>query len=308
MTDQPEWQWKKGGHLGTGRFGQMHVATSLPDGLTMAVRQVEIPAAVDLLTLPEEEQERHRRQHAILNACEREVAICHDHALQHENIVKYLHFTRDAQYVNVFFEYVCGGSVAFMLSVYGGFREPLVKNFTRQILRALDYLHDRGIIHAGVRCGHMFSDNEGLIKLCGPRILDPFDTESMTNSTINSIFTTAPDVIQGGQWSLKADIWSMGCAVVAMFTASHPFPELTPEQAFSEIGHRQFARPATPPHISREAQHFLWQAFSMERERPSAAELLDHPWMRIAPEDSLSLRELIAPKQSDSRQSLFGST
>jgi mitogen-activated protein kinase kinase kinase len=71
----------------------------------------------------------------------------------------------DDKYLNVFLEYVPGGSVAALLRNYGAFEEPLAKNFVRQILEGLNYLHERDIIHRDIKAAHILVDNKGGIKI-----------------------------------------------------------------------------------------------------------------------------------------------
>lgn len=44
-------------------------------------------------------------------------------------------------------EYVPGGSIAWMLSKFQSFDEEIISKFTRQILEAVDYLHNKDIVH-----------------------------------------------------------------------------------------------------------------------------------------------------------------
>lgn len=71
----------------------------------------------------------------------------------------------DDDYLNIFLEYVPGGSVTALLRNYGAFEEPLVKNFVRQILQGLDYLHERNIIHRDIKGANILVDNKGGIKI-----------------------------------------------------------------------------------------------------------------------------------------------
>ena len=71
----------------------------------------------------------------------------------------------DDDYLNIFLEYVPGGSVTALLRNYGAFEEPLVKNFVRQILQGLDYLHERDIIHRDIKGANILVDNKGGIKI-----------------------------------------------------------------------------------------------------------------------------------------------
>ena len=71
----------------------------------------------------------------------------------------------DDEYLNIFLEYVPGGSVAALLRNYGAFEETLVRNFVRQILQGLHYLHERDIIHRDIKGGNILVDNKGGIKI-----------------------------------------------------------------------------------------------------------------------------------------------
>jgi len=71
----------------------------------------------------------------------------------------------DDDYFNIFLEYVPGGSVAALLRNYGAFEEPLVRNFVRQILEGLNYVHERGIVHRDIKGANVLVDNKGGIKI-----------------------------------------------------------------------------------------------------------------------------------------------
>lgn len=65
----------------------------------------------------------------------------------------------------MFLEYVPGGSVAALLRDYGAFEESLVKNFVRQTLTGLNYLHERNIFHRDIKGANILVDNKGGIKI-----------------------------------------------------------------------------------------------------------------------------------------------
>jgi mitogen-activated protein kinase kinase kinase len=71
----------------------------------------------------------------------------------------------EGDFLNIFLEYVPGGSVTALLRNYGSFEEPLVKNFVRQILQGLDYLHERDIIHRDIKGANILVDNKGGVKI-----------------------------------------------------------------------------------------------------------------------------------------------
>ena len=143
------------------------------NGLLMAVKQVEVPTTAS-----------DERKKTMIDALEREIELLKD--LQHANIVQYLcafsidfflcschscmivsppDSSADEEFFNIFLEYVPGGSVAALLRNYGAFEEPLVRNFVRQILEGLHYVHERGIVHRDIKGANVLVDNKGGIKI-----------------------------------------------------------------------------------------------------------------------------------------------
>ncbi|KAF4615438.1 hypothetical protein D9613_003091 [Agrocybe pediades] len=268
-------KWIKGALIGAGSFGKVYLGMDASSGLLMAVKQVELPTG----SAPNQE-----RKKSMLNALEREIELLKN--LQHENIVQYLYSSIDDEYLNIFLEYVPGGSVTALLRNYGAFEEPLVKNFVRQILQGLDYLHERDIIHRDIKGANILVDNKGGIKISDFGISKKVDDNLLTGNRINrpslqgSVFWMAPEVVKQTGHTRKADIWSVGCLVVEMLTGEHPWAQLTQMQAIFKIG--SMARPTIPSDISAEAQDFLKKTFEINHEaRPSAIELLQHPWIAV---------------------------
>ncbi|KAJ6598190.1 kinase-like domain-containing protein [Mycena vulgaris] len=223
------------------------------DGLLVAVRQVELPTAVTEGETAADEEARGRRRillRILLRTCERDVAMLK--SLEHEHILKDLGSSRNAKHANFFFEYEIWS-----------FDAPLAKSFVRQILHGLSYLHDRGIVHGGFQCAHIFVNNVGGIKLCEPHEPEAIDP---TNPS-NFIFWTAPEIIRGTQeWTTKADSWSLGCTVVEMLSADHSYPQLTAAQLVSEIG---TVRPTIPSDLPSDVEDFLRQTFEVDSVGPS---------------------------------------
>lgn len=134
-----------------------------------------------------------------------------------------------------------------------------MKNFVRQILQGLDYLHERDIIHRDIKGANILVDNKGGIKisdfgiskkvddskslklaLLPTHLIDIF-SDLLTGNRINrpslqgSVFWMAPEVVKQTGHTKKADIWSVGCLVVEMLTGEHPWAQLTQMQAIFKV-------------------------------------------------------------------------
>ncbi|CAG8472639.1 45877_t:CDS:10, partial [Gigaspora margarita] len=247
-------KWIKGNFIGMGSFGSVYLGLNSFTGELMAVKQVELPT---------ENSSNNDRKKSMLDALQREITLLEE--LQHENIVQYLGSQYEKGTFNIFLEYVPGGSVATMLNNYGPLEEPLIQSFVRQILQGLNYLHEKDIIHRDIKGANILVDNKGIIKISdfgiSKKVEDQFMAATSARPSLQgSVFWMAPEVIKQTPYTSKADIWSLGCLIVEMFTGDHPFPEFNQTQAMFKIG-LQSCAPKIPDDISEEAQDFLSKTF-----------------------------------------------
>ncbi|KAH6850102.1 kinase-like domain-containing protein [Chaetomium sp. MPI-CAGE-AT-0009] len=272
-------KWMKGAMIGQGSFGSVYLALHAVTGELLAVKQVETPS-------PGANSQSDSRKKSMIDALKREISLLRD--LRHPNIVQYLGCGSSAEYLNIFLEYVAGGSVQTMLNSYGALPEPLIRSFVRQILNGLSYLHNRDIIHRDIKGANILVDNKGTIKISDFGISKKLEATNILNGANNnkhrpslqgSVFWMAPEVVKQTSYTRKADIWSLGCLVVEMMTGQHPFPDCTQLQAIFKIGGAK-ATPTIPDNASEEARQFLAQTFEIDHnKRPSADELMLSPFL-----------------------------
>ncbi|SPC61733.1 probable MAPKK kinase Kpp4 [Ustilago sp. UG-2017b] len=278
-------KWHKGALIGAGSFGNVFLGMNAKTGLLMAVKQVELPSGDSHLD---------QRKKGMLDALESEIKLLK--TLEHENIVQYLDSFADGSHLNIFLEYVPGGSIVALLRNYGAFEEPLVRNFVRQILKGLSFLHNRGIMHRDIKGANILVDNKGGIKISDFGISKKVESDLVLAtdkggaggagaggaahrpSLQGSVFWMAPEVVKQTSYTIKADIWSLGCLVVEMISGTHPWADLNQMQALFQIGMGR--KPSLPDEISNECRDFLEKTFELDyNNRPSADELLQHAFM-----------------------------
>ncbi|KAF2796848.1 MAP kinase-like protein [Melanomma pulvis-pyrius CBS 109.77] len=281
--EQDSWEnvkYMKGALIGQGSFGSVYLALHAVTGILMAVKQVEVPSASAHMD---------QRKTNMVEALKHEIGLLRD--LKHNNIVQYLGSNSDDTHLNIFLEYVPGGSVATMLINYGPLGESLIQNFVRQILSGLVYLHSRDIIHRDIKGANILVDNKGSVKISDFGISKRVEASTLLSgpgggkkgaqrvSLQGSVFWMAPEVVRQTAYTRKADIWSLGCLIVEMFTGSHPHPNCTQLQAIFKIGGPGDASPTVPDNAGDDARAFLAQTFLIDHEkRPSADDLLASPF------------------------------
>ncbi|KAJ2801141.1 ATP binding [Coemansia guatemalensis] len=269
--------WIKGAPIASGSFGSVYFGMNTRTGAIMAVKEVDLPKPGTVSMA---------RNQRMADALRHELDLLK--GLDHKNVVKYLGTDMDESNLYIFLEYVSGGSVSSALASFGMFPESLVRTYTGQIIEGLVYLHEQGIIHRDIKGGNVLIDQDGSVKISDFGISKRVDevvvaaaasTAGRRASLQGSVFWMAPEVVKDTQYTVKGDVWSLGCLVIEMMTGAHPFPDLDQMQALYTIGQR--GRPRIPSDISDAGQDFLDKTLQLDLDlRPTAKELADHGFVR----------------------------
>ncbi|CAL0302288.1 unnamed protein product [Lupinus luteus] len=275
-------RWRKGELIGCGAFGHVYVGMNLDSGELLAVKQVLIAAS----SASKEKAQAHIKE------LEEEVKLLKD--LSHPNIVRYLGTVREEDTLNILLEFVPGGSISSLLGKFGSFPEAVIRTYTKQILVGLEYLHKNGIMHRDIKGANILVDNKGCIKLAdfgASKQVVELATISGAKSMKGTPYWMAPEVILQTGHSFSADIWSVGCTVIEMATGKPPWSQQYQQEvaALFHIGTTK-AHPPIPDHLTIGAKDFLIKCLEKEpNSRPSASELLQHPFVTGESVDILPL-------------------
>ncbi|KAL7881383.1 hypothetical protein AOLI_G00082310 [Acnodon oligacanthus] len=264
--------WTKGEVLGKGAYGTVCCGLT-SQGQLIAVKQV----VLDISTSETAEKE--------YNRLEREVDLLKN--LHHPNIVGFLGTSLTDNIISIFMEYIPGGSISSVLNRFGPLPEKVFALYTRQILEGVAYLHDNRVIHRDLKGNNIMLMPTGIVKLidfgCARR-LNHLSISGGHSDLLRSVHGTpywmAPEVINETGHGRKSDIWSIGCTVFEMATGKPPLAHMGKIAALFYIGARKGLMPSLPEDFSEEAKSFVKACLiSNQKQRPSAAELLRHPFI-----------------------------
>ncbi|KAL9245943.1 hypothetical protein vseg_019536 [Gypsophila vaccaria] len=259
-------KWKKGRLLGRGTFGHVYLGFNSEGGHMCAIKEVRIVS----------DDQNSRESLKQLN---QEINLLSQ--LSHPNIVRYYGSELAGDTLSVYLEFVSGGSIHKLLQEYGPFKEPVIQNYTRQILAGLAYLHSRKTVHRDIKGANILVDPNGEIKLADFGMAKHITSYATVLSFKGSPYWMAPEVVMNKNgYSLDVDIWSLGCTILEMAMAKPPWSQYEGVAAIFKIGNSKDI-PFIPEFLSSDAKSFLNLCLQRDpSKRPSALDLLEHPFVK----------------------------
>ncbi|XP_009873559.1 PREDICTED: mitogen-activated protein kinase kinase kinase 19 [Apaloderma vittatum] len=273
LTNKDPILWTRGEVLGKGAYGTVYCGLT-SQGQLIAVKQVVLDTS-DRLTTEKEYQKFHEEVDLLKT-------------LKHVNIVTYLGTCLEDNILSIFMEFVPGGSISSIISRFGPLPEIVICKYTRQILQGVAYLHDNCVVHRDIKGNNVMLMPNGIVKLidfgCARRLawasLSGTRSE-MLRSVHGTPYWMAPEVINESGYGRKSDIWSVGCTVFEMATGKPPLASMDRIAAMFYIGAHRGLMPSLPDRFSSTAADFVHACLTRDQhQRPSALQLLDHPFVK----------------------------
>ncbi|KAK6134633.1 hypothetical protein DH2020_031643 [Rehmannia glutinosa] len=216
--------------IGRGSFGDVYKGFDKELNKEVAIKVIDLEES-------EDEIEDIQKEIAVLQECRSPYIT--------DYYGSFLHQTK----LWIIMEYMAGGSVADLIQPNQPLDEVSIAGILRDLLHAIDYLHNEGKIHRDIK---------------------------------GTPFWMAPEVIQNSEgYNEKADIWSLGITVIEMAKGEPPLADLHPMRVLFIIPREN--PPQLDEHFSRPMKEFVSLCLKKNpAERPSAKELLKHRFIRNA--------------------------
>lgn len=275
--------WQRGDLIGRGTYGSVYLGL-LSTGRFYAVKCVELGCrtAADMNVNVKE-----------LVSLSREINVMQ--RLTHPNLcrIEGVLYEPVTTSICLFLEYVSGGSLTGLVKRFKPLPPTIIRQWTRQLLTGLLYLHSQHIIHRDIKGENVLIDigaspaslaQVKLVDFGAARLLT--DKVTQRRTVIGTPYWMAPEVVdvhgEGNGYSFKADVWSVGCTVAEMITGMPPWPARANAPSAIMMIAKAEGMPTEIPkdEATPGCYDFMTSCFVRDpNQRPTVEELLQHPWI-----------------------------
>ncbi|XP_066584123.1 serine/threonine-protein kinase PAK mbt [Prorops nasuta] len=254
--------------IGEGSTGTVCIATDNSTNRQVAVKKMDL--------------RKQQRRELLFN----EVVIMRDY--HHPNIVEmYDSFLVDDE-LWVVMEYLEGGALTDIVT-HSRMDESQIATVCSQCLKPLAYLHSQGVIHRDIKSDSILLAADGRVKLSDFGFCAQVSQElPKRKSLVGTPYWMSPEVISRLPYGPEVDIWSLGIMIIEMVDGEPPFFNEPPLQAMRRIRDMPPPKLKNSHKVSPRLQGFLERMLVRDpAQRATAAELLQHPFLRQAQSPSI---------------------
>ncbi|KAG8370314.1 hypothetical protein BUALT_Bualt14G0104000 [Buddleja alternifolia] len=260
-------KYQLGRLLGRGSFAKVYLARSLesPHSGDVAIKVIDKASTVDAAMEPRilREVSAMRRLH------------------HHPNILSLHEVMATKSKIYLVMELAPGGELFAKLSRCRRFSEPTARKYFQQVVSALRFCHQNGVVHRDIKPQNLLLDHNGLLKVTdfGLSALSDQKLDNLIYTACGTPAYTAPEVVyRKGYDGEKADAWSCGVLLYVFLVGCLPFDDSNLSNMYRAMHRRSYE---FPDWVSRSAKTVIYRLMDPNpNTRLSLDELIKLSWFK----------------------------
>ncbi|ESO11649.1 hypothetical protein HELRODRAFT_71411 [Helobdella robusta] len=254
--------------IGKGNFAKVKLAKHIPTDREVAIKIID----------------KTQLNSTSLQKLFREVRIMK--VLDHPNIVKLYEVIETEKTLFLVMEYASGGEVFDYLVAHGRMKEKEARAKFRQIVSAVEYCHQKNIVHRDLKAENLLLDADLNIKIADFGFSNEFTTGNKLDTFCGSPPYAAPELFQGKKYDgPEVDVWSLGVILYTLVSGSLPFDG----QNLKELRERVLrGKYRIPFYMSTDCESLLKKFLILNPlKRASLEAIMKDKWMGMGFDDEL---------------------
>uniref|UniRef100_A0A668A8X3 non-specific serine/threonine protein kinase n=1 Tax=Myripristis murdjan TaxID=586833 RepID=A0A668A8X3_9TELE len=214
--------------------------------------------------------------------------------LNHPNIVKLFEVIETDKTLYLVMEYASGGEVFDYLVAHGRMKEKEARAKFRQIVSAVQYCHQKCIVHRDLKAENLLLDADMNIKIADFGFSNEFTLGNKLDTFCGSPPYAAPELFQGKKYDgPEVDVWSLGVILYTLVSGSLPFDG----QNLKELRERVLrGKYRIPFYMSTDCENLLKKFLILNpSKRGSLEQIMRDRWMNVGHEEE-ELKPYIEPQ------------
>ncbi|XP_066148253.1 serine/threonine-protein kinase MARK2-like isoform X10 [Euwallacea fornicatus] len=246
--------------IGKGNFAKVKLAKHVPTGKEVAIKIID----------------KTQLTPGSLQKLFREVRIMK--MLDHPNIVKLFQVIETEKTLYLVMEYASGGEVFDYLVLHGRMKEKEARAKFRQIVSAVQYCHQKRIIHRDLKAENLLLDSEMNIKIADFGFSNEFTPGNKLDTFCGSPPYAAPELFQGKKYDgPEVDVWSLGVILYTLVSGSLPFDGSTLRELRERVLRGKYR---IPFYMSTDCENLLKKFLVLNpAKRASLETIMKDKWM-----------------------------
>ncbi|XP_072736792.1 serine/threonine-protein kinase MARK2 isoform X2 [Ciconia boyciana] len=252
--------------IGKGNFAKVKLARHVLTGKEVAVKIID----------------KTQLNSSSLQKLFREVRIMK--VLNHPNIVKLFEVIETEKTLYLVMEYASGGEVFDYLVAHGRMKEKEARAKFRQIVSAVQYCHQKFIVHRDLKAENLLLDADMNIKIADFGFSNEFTFGNKLDTFCGSPPYAAPELFQGKKYDgPEVDVWSLGVILYTLVSGSLPFDG----QNLKELRERVLrGKYRIPFYMSTDCENLLKKFLILNpTKRGTLEQIMKDRWMNVGHED-----------------------
>ncbi|XP_066466550.1 serine/threonine-protein kinase MARK2 isoform X7 [Tiliqua scincoides] len=261
--------------IGKGNFAKVKLARHVLTGKEVAVKIID----------------KTQLNSSSLQKLFREVRIMK--VLNHPNVVKLFEVIETEKTLYLVMEYASGGEVFDYLVAHGRMKEKEARAKFRQIVSAVQYCHQKFIVHRDLKAENLLLDADMNIKIADFGFSNEFTFGNKLDTFCGSPPYAAPELFQGKKYDgPEVDVWSLGVILYTLVSGSLPFDG----QNLKELRERVLrGKYRIPFYMSTDCENLLKKFLILNpSKRGTLEQIMKDRWMNVGHEDD-ELKPYVEP-------------